>query len=397
MRNIGLEGDMESKMSMITLKGMTWDHERGYDPLVETTKTFEKMFPNATIAWEKRSLKDFGDFPVAILAETYDMIIVDHPFMAQAYDEGILVDLKEYLPQEVFDTLAKNSVGNSFGSYEFKGTFQGLAVDAAAQVTAIRRNFFEQEGLDIPVSYDDVIALAKKLPEGKKIALTGCPTDIIDTYYTYCYQEVGNAFFDMKDGIALDLGVRSIDRLRLLFSYAHEMSLDANPIQILDAMSTKDEIVYTPYLFGYTNYSREGYRPHKVSFVNAPFLNDERRTTVLGGAGIAVSKKCKQKELAMEFVKLVTKPEVQAGEYYWKSGQPSDLTAWKSGEINADCDNFFLNTLETLENAYTRPKIAHWNDFQEEAGKWLHSVILTDITAAEIVQGINKMYQRICC
>ena len=29
---------------MITLKGMTWDHARGYDPMIATSKEYSKRF-----------------------------------------------------------------------------------------------------------------------------------------------------------------------------------------------------------------------------------------------------------------------------------------------------------------------------------------------------------------
>ena len=31
---------------MITLKGMTWDHSRGYDPMIATSKGFAKKHNN---------------------------------------------------------------------------------------------------------------------------------------------------------------------------------------------------------------------------------------------------------------------------------------------------------------------------------------------------------------
>ena len=40
---------------MKTLKGMTWDHSRGYDPMIATSKSFsEKHQHNISIEWDKR-------------------------------------------------------------------------------------------------------------------------------------------------------------------------------------------------------------------------------------------------------------------------------------------------------------------------------------------------------
>ena len=55
---------------MITLKGMTWDHSRGYDPMIATSKVFEKKHNNEiSIEWDKRSLQAFADRPIEQMVE----------------------------------------------------------------------------------------------------------------------------------------------------------------------------------------------------------------------------------------------------------------------------------------------------------------------------------------
>jgi hypothetical protein len=39
---------------MITLKGMTWDHSRGYDPMIATSKVFAK---NIIIIFQLNGIK----------------------------------------------------------------------------------------------------------------------------------------------------------------------------------------------------------------------------------------------------------------------------------------------------------------------------------------------------
>ena len=50
---------------MTKLKGMTWDHSRGYDPMIATSKVFAKKYNNeVSIEWDKRSLQAFADRPI---------------------------------------------------------------------------------------------------------------------------------------------------------------------------------------------------------------------------------------------------------------------------------------------------------------------------------------------
>ncbi len=45
----------------ITLKGMTWSHPRGYDPVVACAELYLKE-TGVTVEWDKRSLQDFESF-----------------------------------------------------------------------------------------------------------------------------------------------------------------------------------------------------------------------------------------------------------------------------------------------------------------------------------------------
>ena len=51
----------------ITLRGMTWSHPRGYDPLVACADAWRKK-TGVSVGWEKRSLQDFETYPVEDLA-----------------------------------------------------------------------------------------------------------------------------------------------------------------------------------------------------------------------------------------------------------------------------------------------------------------------------------------
>lgn len=79
-------------MTGIRLRGMTWDHPRGYDPLVACSALY-KDHNGVEITWEKRSLQDFESFPVEELARRYDLIVIDHPHAGQVAREGCLYPL----------------------------------------------------------------------------------------------------------------------------------------------------------------------------------------------------------------------------------------------------------------------------------------------------------------
>ena len=67
---------------MITLRGITWDHPRGYAPLAASVAPYAQAH-SVRVEWERRSLKDFGDAPLPELARDYDLLIIDHPHVGQ--------------------------------------------------------------------------------------------------------------------------------------------------------------------------------------------------------------------------------------------------------------------------------------------------------------------------
>ena len=76
---------------MITLKGMTWDHSRGYDPMIATSKAFAKKHNNKiSIQWDKRSLQAFADRPIEEMVEEYDLMVIDYPHVGEVSAKGLL-------------------------------------------------------------------------------------------------------------------------------------------------------------------------------------------------------------------------------------------------------------------------------------------------------------------
>jgi hypothetical protein len=66
------------------LRGITWDHPRGYAALTE----LERLDANADarygavpapLAWDRQPLAGFESQPIADLAGRYDLLVIDHP------------------------------------------------------------------------------------------------------------------------------------------------------------------------------------------------------------------------------------------------------------------------------------------------------------------------------
>ena len=144
-----------------TLRGITWKHDRGLAPLLATAKDFCERHPGLRIEWEARSLQEFGEGTVKALADNYDLVIIDHPYMGQVAQEQCFLPLDEHFTPVQLRELERDSVGASYRSYYFEGHQWALPVDAAAQVAGYRADLLEANGFKVPQTWEEVLSLAK--------------------------------------------------------------------------------------------------------------------------------------------------------------------------------------------------------------------------------------------
>ena len=123
-------------MENITLRGISWDHTRGFLPMVASAQRFHELHPHVDIVWEKRSLQAFADQPIQLLAERFDFIVIDHPFVGYAAAHPVLVPLDQHLDAVYLADQAAHSVGASEPSYWYGDHLWALAIDAATPVSA---------------------------------------------------------------------------------------------------------------------------------------------------------------------------------------------------------------------------------------------------------------------
>ncbi len=379
----------------ILLKGITWDHPRGFDPLVATSRSFSQAHGDLQLQWVKRSLKNFGESSIEKLADEYDLLLVDHPFMGEAHQKQLLVPLEEQLSTEFLAEQQANSAGPSFDSYRYGGHQYALPIDAAAQVAAYRADLLDGLEDDLPRSIQDIHALCENLPEKARILWPLGPTDLWCSFLSLCAQLNGGEFFDLESGIDVQVGEKVLEEIRSLLPVLHEQSLEFNPIQTLDAMRSGEDIAYAPLLFGYSSYSQPQQTGHVIRFTDPPCYPGAQKTSLLGGVGLAISARSAHRDEAAEYLSFVLSPEIQAGEYFANHGQPGHLAAWKSTSVNESCSHFFSNTLETLESAYVRPRVPGFHDFQESAGAILHEAMTKGSSLEKTMVTLNECYRKL--
>jgi multiple sugar transport system substrate-binding protein len=368
-------------MSSTIVRGITWEHERGYGSVVKAAEAYRSVAPDVDVQWEYRSLQSFADQPLEDLVEKYDLLVIDHPHIPVAAEEELFTPLNGRGFDAELATLAKQSVGRSHESYQHLGQQWGLALDAAAQVAVYRPDLLDSP----PRNWPEVIALAE---QGRVL----WPFKPVDSYSSLITIAAGLGEDPMaKPGVFLsaDVLAQSMELLTRLARLVPADNAGFNPIQVADVLAESDTFAYAPLLFGYTNYSREGYRPHRLQYIDIPRSTRGVSGSLLGGAGIAVSARSQVADAAIAHAFWVASGDVQAGSYYDGGGQPGNAVAWESARTNADSLDFFTGTRATLEGAYMRPRFATYIELQNAVSPLVTSALLGEITIDELRERLD--------
>jgi multiple sugar transport system substrate-binding protein len=375
------------------LKGLTWDHPRGYAPLVAGAREYQLSHPNVEISWDRRTLREFGEAPIEQYADRYDLIVVDHPFVGYAAAHDVLVNLAPHLTRVEREVFARDSVGPSWISYWYSGGLWALPIDAATQVASYRPDLLAKFPDEPPKTYFEVLKLAAKAREsGQFVILPAWPTDAISLVFTlsanlgYPIAESADPF--LESGIAREV----LDRLHELIAAAHPKSVDWNPIQVYEFMVSSSEAIYCPWGFGYSNYSRRGI-PVPLKFTDAPAAgNMSCAGTMLGGTGIAVTNSSAHRAEAVAYAKWLASIEHQRGTYFSEGGQPASLAAWTDPSNDAAAGGFFSGTLATLQSAYVRPRFDGFVRFFESAGIEINRCLRGDLSDRSLIDWLNAQF-----
>jgi multiple sugar transport system substrate-binding protein len=375
---------------MVELKGITWDHSRGFTPLVACCQRYHEKHPYVDVQWHKRSLQSFADFSVETLADDYDLLIIDHPFVGEAYHNGSLVRLDKYIDKQFLADQLNNSTGLSYQSYFFNGAQLALPVDTATPVNCYRKDLLEYYNESVPQSWEQLIALAKR----NKVAIPAIPVDILMNFYMFCIASGHQPFTNKEEMVNEEIGLQALEMMAELYSHLDKIMFSCNPIAVAEIMSSTDDYWYCPFTYGYSNYARKNYTDKLLTYDDLVIYNGTRFTSTLGGTGIAVSAHSKHIDLAIKVACMLTSPAIQSSLYVEYGGQPAYVQAWKNKEVNQHCNNYFHNTLPALQRAYLRPRYKGYLQFQDAAGKVLHHYLKKkNISAKAVLNNLNNQYR----
>jgi len=371
----------------ITLRGITWNHSRGLIPLAAAAQRFSELNPGIEITWDKRSLQAFADQDIQILSREYDLLVIDHPWAGVAVHKGILLPLQAHISREYLKDQAENAVGFSHLSYFFDGVQAALAIDAAAPVAAYRPDTLERAGFGRPQTWDDLLELAR----AGRVAFAGIPIDLLMAFYSLCSTQGQDPFLEDEWAVPEWLGLQVLEQLRELAGLVSPEIYQWNPIAVYEALSSREDLAYCPFAYGYSNYSRRGYAQNLLLFCDMVGINDRKLRTTLGGTGLAISAHCPHIEGAVAYAEFTASPDCQRTLFVDHGGQPGHRSAWLDEEANRITHGYFTNTLPALDRAYLRPRYPGYLHFQDHAGDLVRKYVRNGGDARVVMGKLERL------
>jgi multiple sugar transport system substrate-binding protein len=372
----------------ITLRGMTWEHRRAIDPLIETLPAFRRQRPDISVEWISRPLHGFEFTPVEELARQYDLIILDHPFAGDIARKRYLRPLDELVDPR----LETAFVGPSLASYRYDGKLWALPVDAACQVGVSRPDLMARLDRPVPRSWDELLALgAAARSQGLHLAIGLRGVHSLMTFFTLC-ANLGRPSGTDPAGPLLerDTARQALAAMRTLLACCPAEALDWNSIELHDAMVARDDLVCCPAVYCYATYAEADVRA-PLRFFDLPGPSGSRGST-LGGTGVGVSAHSRRPEAALAYVRFLMEPSTQRA-FAAYHGQPARIEAWEDPAIDARFGGCYGATRATIESAWIRPRHAGYLDFQARAGALVERHLRGDLAEDSLLEQLEQMHR----
>lgn len=371
-------------MSGPVYRGLTWDHPRGYEAL-EAAAEQARQRGEVNIVWERQPLEGFEEHRIDELCAAYDIVVLDHPHIGQAVSLDCLIPLGSVFDAASLAKIRDRTIGPCFESYDYADRQWALPLDAATQVMAYRPDLIGQA----PTSWEEVADLAASRPmvlslAGPHAALTLFSIALsIDPQFA-----VDGRLF------ARGVGEQAFKLMTLLFRRSAPVARDLNPIGILEMMAATRDIALCPLIYGYVNYAgaQVAAPRRRLAFADAPVSNGGGRGSILGGTGIALSKRCPVTPELIRHLAWLMDEDAQVRFVPAHNGQPSNRQAWADPQVNDAWGGFYRDTTATLEGAHVRPRYDGFIQFQHDAAQQVRLALTEAWRPADAIAALESLF-----
>jgi len=189
--------------------------------------------------------------------------------------------------------------------------------------------------------------------------------------------------------------VSAVDAIRNVLDLSPREALDWNSIAVLDAMVERDDLVYCPIVYGFAAYGRPQSGP-RLGFGPFPGARGPYSAgSVLGGAGVGISKACRDIDAALAYLGFLARVDVQLNSFARNSGQPARIEAWTDAETDRLANGFYSSVASTIEASTIRPRFLGYQQFERAAGEHMEALLRMSAPTEDVVSAIINEAERV--
>jgi len=191
-----------------------------------------------------------------------------------------------------------------------------------------------------------------------------------------------------------DVGIEGMERLKPLAEKMPSAVHDWNPIAIAELMTRSDDIGICAFAYSYGNYSRPSFTDRPLRYERLPSLDDGTPIRgILGGTGMAVTKRCQDVGSAVDYALFTGSAAVQSGLCSLAGGQPSRTEASSDPLLDRLTGGFFSAARHDQEQSLVHRRYDEYVPLQERAGNHLQRYLQGNIGSSKAWDELNVQYR----
>ncbi|WP_028972600.1 extracellular solute-binding protein [Spirochaeta cellobiosiphila] len=331
------------------------------------------------LALESANLKQKIGLDAGNKTASYDLIMADDPWMPEFCEAGLFAPLEDYGITKDPDIIP---AAMYLGTYPYKtGKLYALPVVGNVQLFFYNQSLYNQLGLSLPQSWEEVLNNAKAIKDrtGKPgYAIRGQQGNPIVSDYLPVLWAMGGEVFnkDWTSTINSTEGQKALDFYKELL--ATGVNLEKN--DLVQAVSKGDAGMSLGwpswYIAGAEASAAYGPIPNK--FTNA---SSAQSTGMIGNWMMGITANSGHKAEAAAFLSYLTSSDVQK-KMATQGGIPTRKSVYEDSALVAKYPHYTAQ-LAALENSVARPRTPKWSEVEAALGAELSAAIVGTKTTEE--------------
>ena len=332
--------------------------------------------------------------PIDVLAQKFDLIVIDHPWAGFCFEKNLVRDLKPLVPAAVLSRVgAKFHRRRLSTAMVMEEKLLALPIDAATPAPSWRPDLLERAGVQPPQTWAEA-------DRARAAQARGHPR--FQRRFVFAFHHAGQ-------GAGRGTLRRARKKLRRAKSCARRLNLlreltepmpreifDLNPIQVAERMTTTDDFAWNAFAYTYNNYARMVSHRSTLRFGNlislkpgGPRLRSVLRRHRHRDFQQTASRSPPRWTMRCSPRTAITQKTI----YVQAGGQPSHRAAWDDAFADQLCGGFFSGTRVTQEEAIVRPRYSGYVPLQTEGGNALQEHLRDGRSLDVTLEKLDALYR----